>query len=218
MIAALCSRLDGVSDHDLAGAADLIARYRSLLGQGPSELDQLPADIAKRLEIGIALSNERYRDRDCGSRFRDTFADFIEGIGSADSRGADEDVHRFRYASMNYLERLLNEAPFMMENYLLNYVYQHLFPFGRAGSVRFLAHTMSEEAVLLITQYSWMMTLLTGVAAKHGPAFGKEHLITTVQSFTRAVEHAPQIFEDALDLIRSHELDNLSGLAKLLRT
>ena len=106
----------------------------------------------------------------------------------------------------------------MMENFLLNYVFQHLFPFGRVGSDRFGAHTMSEEAVLLIAQYSWMTTLLTGVAARHGPTFGKTDLITTVQSFARAVEHTPQILEDTLAFVRSHELDTMSGLAKLLRT
>ena len=42
MIAALCSRLDGLGDHDLVAAADLLARYRNFVGQGPSsELDLL---------------------------------------------------------------------------------------------------------------------------------------------------------------------------------
>lgn len=219
MMTALCSRLDSVSDHDLVAATSVLARYRNSVGQGSSSaLDQLPADLVSRLEVAIALSNQRCQDRACGRRFRDVFWDFIEGIGSADSQGADEEVNRFKCASTNHLEPLLSEAPFILENYLLNYMYQHLFPFGRAGSDRFVAHTMSEEAVLLIVQYSWMTTLLTGVAARHGPTFGKAHLITTVQSFTRAVEHTPQILEDALVFVRSRELDTLSGLARLLRT
>jgi lysine-N-methylase len=189
------------------------------LGQGPSsELDRLSPEVERRLELAIALSNQRCQDKDCGRRFQDVFWDFIEAVGSATSAGADEDVHRFRYASQNYLEPLLSEAPFMLENYLLNRIYQHLFPFGRAGSDRFIAHTMSEEAVLLVVQYSWMTTLLAGVAGRHGSSFGKTHLISTVQSFTRAVEHTPLILEDALAFIRSRELDTLSGLAKLLRT
>ena len=82
----------------------------------------------------------------------------------------------------------------------------------------FVAHTMFEEAVLLVVRYSWMTTLLAGVAGRHGSSFGKMHLVSTVQSFTRAIEHTPFILEDALAFVRSRELDRLPGLAKLLRT
>ncbi|MGI4826592.1 MAG: flagellin lysine-N-methylase [Janthinobacterium lividum] len=219
MVAALCSRLDSVRDHDLFAASDLLARYRGSVGQGcSSELDRFSPSIANRLEVAIAFSNQRCQEKDCGRRFQEVFWDFIEGIGSADSQGADDDVHRFREANMSHLEPLLSKSPFIMENYLLNYVYQHLFPFGRAGSDRFVAHTMAEEAVLLIVQYSWMTTLLTGVAGRYGPEFGKAQIIITVQSFTRAVEHTPYILGEVLAFVRSRNLDTLSGLAKLLRT
>jgi lysine-N-methylase len=171
-----------------------------------------------RLEMTIRLSNQRCQDRDCGKRFRDVFWDFVEGIGSSGSEGPDEDVHRFNLANLNHLEPLLSSPPFIAENYLLNYVYQHLFPFGRAGSDRFIAHTLFDEAVLLVVQFSWMTTLMTGVAARYGPEFSRAHLITTVQSFTRTVEHVPQVLEDALAFVKSRDLDTLSGLAKLLRT
>ena len=219
LIVALCSRLDSVGDHDLFAASDLLARYRKSLGQGSSsELDRVNPEIACRLELAIVLSNQRCQDKDCGRRFKDTFWDFIEAIGSATSAGADEDVHRFRHASQNHLEPMLSKAPFMMENYLLNHVYQHLFPFGRAGSNRFVEHTMAEEAVLLVVRYSWMTTLLAGVAGRHGSSFEKAHVVSAVQSFTRAVEHTPYILEEALAFVRSRELDTMSGLPKLLRT
>ena len=218
LIVALCGRLDSVGDHDLFAASDLLVKYRKSLGQGSSsELDRISPQIAHRLELAIILSNQRCQDKDCGSRLKDIFWDFIETIGSVTSAGADEDVQRFQRASQNHLEPLLREAPFMLENYLLNYTYQHLFPFGRAGSNRFLAHTMSEEAVLLVIRYSWMTTLLTGVAGRHGSSFGKAHVVSAVQSFTRAVEHTPYILEEALAFLRSRGMDTMSGLAKLLR-
>ena len=216
---ALCSRLDSVGDHDLLAVSELLDHYKNSLGQQSSlDFDRFSPGVARRLELTIALSTQRCQDRDCGRRFQDAFWDFIEAIGSATSGGADEDVQRFRYANQNFLEPLLSEAPFVLENYLLNHVYQHLFPFGRAGSDRFVGHTMSEEAVLLVVRYSWMTTLLAGVAGRHGSSFGKTHLVSTVQSFTRAIEHAQSILEDALAFVRSRELDTLSGLAKLLRT
>ena len=219
LIVALCVRLDSVGDHDLLTASDLLARYRKSLGQGSnSELDRVAPDVARRLELSIVLSDHRCQDKDCGRRFRNLFWDFIEAIGSARSAGAEEDVHRFQYASQNHLEPLLSKAPFILENYLLNHIYQHLFPFGRTGSRSFVAHTMAEEAVLLVVRYSWMTTLLTGVAGRHGSGFEGGHVVSAIQSFTRAIEHTPYILEEALAFVRSRELDTMSGLAQLLRS
>jgi len=219
VIASLCSRLDDVVGDDGRDTSELLRRYENSLGQGESsELERLEPRIAIRLELAIAQSDQRCRDKDCGPRFRDIFWDFIEGIGSSGSGGPEEDVSRFSEASRKYLNPFLNRYPFIAENYLLNYVYQHVFPFGRAGSDRFLARSMFDEAVLLATQFSWLTTLLTGVAGRYGPEFSQTHLITTVQSFTRAVEHAPQIQEDALAFVKARSLNTLAGLGHLLRT
>ncbi|MEG9433729.1 flagellin lysine-N-methylase [Terriglobus sp. ADX1] len=219
LIVDLCIRLDSLIDQDLIVASDIVTRFRNSLGQrSGSEFDRTSPDIACRLELAIFLSTQRCQDPDCGTRFKDVFWDFIEAIGSTTSSGADEDVYRFRNANQDHLEPLLSEAPFMLENYLLNYIYQHLFPFGRSGSNRFFPHTMSEEAILLVVRYSWMTTLLAGVAGLHGSSFGKSRLVSTVQSFTRAVEHTPYILEEALVFVRSRGLDTLSGLTKLLRS
>ena len=219
IVASLCRRLDDLAAAGTHGLAELLARYARDLGQGASaELEQLQPQIETRLEFAIMLSDARCRARDCGKRFRDTFWDFVEGIGSFGGEGPDEDVHRFAAASRNYLTPLLDRHPFMAENYLLNYTYQHLFPFGQTGSNRSIARPIFDEAVLLLTQFSWLMTLLTGVAGRHGQAFSQAHVVTTVQSFSRAVEHAPQILEDVLALAKRRNLDTMEGLAQLLRT
>ena len=219
LLASACMRLDVADAGDLAAATELLGRYRDAVGQGPApELERLAPAIEVRLEMAIALSQQRCQSPNCGQRFQDVFWDFIEGIGSSGSASPGEDVDRFVDADGSYLAPLLNEFPFLMENYLLNYVNQQLFPFGRAGSDRFIAYTISAEAVLLLAQYSWMTTLLTGVAARYGSEFGKAHLITVVQAFTKTVEHVPQVLEDLLAFVTSCGLDSLSGLAKLIRT
>ncbi len=218
LIASACTRLDALHEGDLPAATELLGRYRDSLGQGSApELERLGSSIEVRLGMAIALSQQRCQSRNCGQRFQNVFWDFIEGIGSSGSARPGEDVSRFVDADRSYVAPLLNKLPFIMENYLLNYVNVQLFPFGRAGSDRFTAYSMSAEAVLLIAQYSWMTTLLTGVAARYGSDFNQSHLVTTVQAFTKTVEHVPQALEDLLAFVTSRKLDSLSGLSKLLR-
>ncbi len=45
---------------------------------------------------------------------------------------------------------------------------------------------MPEETVLLVVRYSWMTTLFTGVADRHGSSVGKAHVVSAVQPFTKA--------------------------------
>ena len=73
------------------------------------------------------------------------------GLGSAGVEGPDEDVHRFAAVSRNYLTPFLDRFLFVAENYLLNYVYQHLSPFAQIGSDRFKGRFIFDEAVLLLT-------------------------------------------------------------------
>ena len=220
MISAFCSRLDDVSDAgDSRPITQLLTSYEHALGRGPSvELDRLSPDVATRLAIAITLSDERCRDRDCGQRFRNTFWDFVEGVGSVASVGLDEDVHRFLQADRYYFIPFTERFPFIAENYLLNYVYQHLFPFGRAGSDRFITHSMFGESTLLLTQFSWLTTLLIGTAGRYEDEFSQAHVVAVVQSFTRAVEHVPQVLEDIIVCAKRRKLDNLEGFAHLLRT
>jgi lysine-N-methylase len=217
-IGSLCSRLDALGSGNFQAISPLLTTYENALGQGASsELNRLAPNIATRLDIAITLSDSRCRDPDCGQRFRNAFWDFIEGIGSSDGADPDEDVRRFIVADRDYLAPLFNQSPFILENYLLNYIYQYLFPFGRSGSDQFIARSMFDEAVLLLTQFSWLTTLLTGIAGRHGHEFSQTHVIAAVQSFTRAVEHVPQILDETLAFTKSRNLNSLEGLAQLLR-
>jgi len=219
VVASLCSRLDDLATSgELHGLQPLLDLYESTVGHGSLlELDRLEPDVAVRLEIALELSDERCREADGGQRFRNAFFDFIEGIGSMPGAGPEEEMRRFREAGRDYLAPFLDRFPFIAENYLQNYVYQHLFPFGRVGSDDFMARSFFEEAVLLIAQFSWLTTLLTGIAGLHGPKFSQAHVVATVQPFTRAVEHVPQILEDIIATVKRRNLANLEGLAKLLR-
>jgi lysine-N-methylase len=220
MIASFSKRLDeAMTGLNLEPVPALVDQYRVALGQGPyDELEGLPRDLKRRIELVLALSSKQSARHSSGQRFRDAFWDFVEGIGSAESSAPDEDMNRFRIAESEYHRPLLDAHPFLVENYLVNHMLQHLFPYGRAGSPRFIARSASDECLLLVIQFSWVSSLLIGIAGRYREAFSTEHVISTVQSFTRAVDHIPQIHEDALAAVRQRGLDDLSGISILLRT
>ena len=219
MVVSFCKRLDEVTNDlktELVPA--LLDRYRMALGQGPSdELESLPRDLKRRIELVITLTSEQCSNLSSGKRFQDAFWDFVGGIGSADSAAPDEDMGRFRIAERDYYRPFMDAHPFIIENYLVNHMLLHLFPYGRAGG-RLIVRSASDECLLLTVQFFWVSSLLIGIAGRYRESFATEHVVSTVQSFTRAVGHIPQVQEDMLAAVRRRGLDDLSGLSILLRT
>jgi lysine-N-methylase len=177
-------------------------------------LEKLPTNTKLRLEIILTLTNERLADPGSGKRLRDTFWDFIEGIAAPDPTLPADDLHRFTYAEETYYRPFFANSPHILENYLINYIYQHLFPFGREGAS---TRGFFDEYLLLATQFAWINTLLIGISANHKQSFSGEHVVRTVQSFIRAVEHYPEVLNLIPEYMKTRNLANLQGMAILLR-
>ena len=222
LIGSLCKRLDEIATVEQEPSVPRILRdFRRILEEDDArvEFESMPRAPRIRLEVVLALSDERVRDKErCGSRFRDTFWTFVEGIGSSEESAPGDDLDRFRQAEERYYGPFFARSPFMLENYLLNYMLQHLFPFGRAGSAQFDSRSLLAEWVLMTTQFAWVNGLLIGVAGHYGESFCEEHVVRTVQSFTRAVEHTPDVLYTMLDAIGARRLNSFEGMAILLRS
>jgi lysine-N-methylase len=175
----------------------------------PYDWQFLPADLKLRLEVILALTNERLADPGSGTRLSNSFWDFIEGIA-----GNGDDIQTFRHAEEYYHRPFFATAPHILENYLINYIFQHLFPCGREGAT---TRSVWDEYILMTAQFAWIDTLLIGISAKYKYAFSGEHVVHTVQSFTRAIEHYPEVPSRILEYLRSRNLATIEGMAVLLR-
>ncbi len=69
----------------------------------------------------------------------------------------------------------------------------------------------------MAAHFAWLDTLLIGIAGYYKESFGSEHIINTVQSFSRTVEHNGYILASVVEYIKILQLDSLQGIALLLR-
>ncbi len=207
-VGALCQRLEGTEP-----AATAIAEV--LKGKLDQELLALPENRALRLEVSMRHSDERARDPSSGTRFREAYWGFIEGI--AGGPGSGNDLERFAWAERKYYQPLMAAHPHLWENFLVNYIFQRLFPFGRAGGVALRERGIFEEFVLLATQFGWIETLLIGLAGRWQEDFAGTHIVEAVQSFHREVEHDAGVLEGIVSDMARRGMSNLAGIAVMLR-
>ena len=220
LIGSFCKRLDEIATHDSDEVVSaIIQNYRRILVSDwlDANLEGMPAQPRLRLDVIISLSMERARDTTYRQRFRETFWSFIEGIGSPAGSPSGDDIQRFLDAEEKYHRPFFESRPFILENYLLNYMFQNLFPFGREGSSDFTPRSIFDEYILMTIQFSWINTLLIGITANCREAFAEEHVVRTVQSFTRAIEHYPHALASINACMRSRRMDNLHGMAIMLK-
>ena len=120
-------------------------------------------------------------------------------------------------AEARYCAPFFAERPHILENYLLNYVYRTLFPFGREASAHITQQGIFGEYLLMVTQYTLVYGLLVGMAGHGREAFGEEHVVKLVQSFSKTVEHSPSYLKEINQLIESRGLGDPEGIATLLK-
>jgi lysine-N-methylase len=219
MIGRLCERLDLIEGKQ--GVAALQSSIRSL-GQPlnipllQAEIDDLPSNPRLRLKVIFELTDILIRDGS-SDRFQDTFWSFIAGIGSPSGSLLVDDVECFLQAERNYHLPFFEANPFILENYLVNYMFQNLFPYGRSGSADFVPQSIFAEYLQMATQFAWINALLIGIAGHHKEAFAAEHVVKAIQSFTRAVEHYPDVLKSVNRHMSSRDLNSLHGMAIMLK-
>ena len=204
----LCKRLEQEPQAETAIA-------EVLRGDIDGELIALASNPSLRLEVAMRFTDERVRDKSAGRRFQETYWSFIEGIAVGADGG--DDLERLQWSERNHYRPFMEAHPYILENLLVNYIYQRLFPFGRAGGVTLRERGMFEEFVLLATQFGWMEVLLYGVSGRYREEFGGHHVVEAVQTFHRAVEHYAHVLEEVLAVMRQRGMDDLSGMAVMLR-
>jgi len=80
----------------------------------------------------------------------------------------------------------MQSHPYLMENYLVNHIFRARFPFSKVNSLP--SNPMNEYAFMCL-EFSTIKGLLIGCAAHHKEGFPLEHVVRTVQSVVKALEH-----------------------------
>jgi lysine-N-methylase len=219
LIGSLCKRLDEISQDegkDVIPAILRDCRHIAEIEGRHLELESMPSQPRLKLDVIFALTDARLRDNS-GKRFQDVFWTFVEAIASSENSVPGDDIEQFLRAEEKYHRPFFEKFPFILENYLVNYIFLNLFPYGREGSAGFTPKSMFDEYIQMTTQFAWINALLIGIAGHYKQVFSGEHVVQTIQSFTRAVEHYPDVLESINEYVRSRDLANLQGMAIMLK-
>lgn len=193
LLGMFCKRLDEITRmHQVAVLPHLLLEFAEFLEQGTlrSAMDGMPAQTALQLKVALEMTTQYLQITDPSHlRLRECVQDFCDGIRYHADVSVESCSASYEDATTRFYRPFMHDHPFIMENYLVNYVFRTRFPYG----VDAQGHPSEPlpEFLKMAVLYALVKGLLIGAAGRCQHEFSQGHVVKVVQSFTKAVEQNP---------------------------
>ena len=174
-------------------------------------IKDLPIRISDQMTIISEIASQlRVYDEIDSKRFIAFTEDCKKGIAGAKSPGVrSEHVKNYSDSYQLYYEPFMAKHGYILENYLVNYVFSNLFPAGESQKP-------FEAYSLLVARYALIKYDLIGIAAsKRG--LNEKLAIEFIQVFSKAVEHHKTFLESIPSYLQRKKYNTLADMAVLLK-
>lgn len=208
-----CRQLDQhISEGKQQEIPQLIGTYLNALEREEfkSDLEKIPNELTIQMELTKEVADERIFSGVNSKRFMECFSEFLHGIQYTAEASKEEIGQRYAEASSQYYQPFMNTHEYIMENYLVNYVFKNLFPFSGEKHV-------FDNYVMLAVHYAMIKMLLIGMIGFHKENFSTEHVVKLIQSFSKTVEHNDAYLKTVFRLLKANEFNTMPYMAILIK-
>ncbi|QYR23895.1 flagellin lysine-N-methylase [Paenibacillus sp. sptzw28] len=190
----------------------LISMYMSNLGEGRLKegLDKLPTQYTFQLKVIKEIIDKHFLHTINNQRYLECFNETLQGLQYSDDCEFDEISVHYDEAYNDYYLPFIKDHEYILENYLVNYVYKNLFPVARGNN-------LFEEYVMLIVHYSMIKMHLIGMAGFRKNEFKLEHVIKMIQSYSKTIEHNPSYLQAVIQLLNHNGINTMTHMAVLIK-
>lgn len=196
------------------------------IGEIPVFIDEYQVGISNRIFdhtleevpsnelVQVGLLNNILKNREekliNSSRFAECFTEFVKAIKPDDTASGSHIIENYLVAHKKYYQPFMSEHEYILENYLVNYVFKNIFPFGNSKN-------LFDNYIIMIVHYALIKMFLIGMAGYHKENFGVEHVAKLIQSFAKTIEHNNKFIDDAISFLRQNGYSTLSHMLLLIR-
>jgi lysine-N-methylase len=193
LLGTFCRRFgEVVGARHFALVPKLLRDFSEIISSGSlrSSMESLPVRLDPQVQmvLQVALIYLRQRDpRLC--RIQESLRDFLEGIGFDANVEADRWTRNYAEAYAHYYCPLMEQHPYLLENYLINHIFRVVFPFGLVPAESF--ERPQKEFLQMCLEFAAIKGLLIGLAGHYRENFGTGHVVTLIQRLAKSMEHDP---------------------------
>lgn len=139
--------------------------------------------------------------------FKNYTETMLNGYNIQDDESISKNSHLYIKAFKEYEYILENKYDYIFENYLVNYIYNNMFPFNEVIS-------LFDTYIMLLMRVSFIKFYLVGLYL-NGEDNDNKKIAEFIQVFSKTIEHHKSFLMDSLAYIKRNELNNIE-FAKML--
>ncbi|AWX58586.1 lysine-N-methylase [Brevibacillus brevis] len=190
----------------------LIEDYRTLVRTNTlrDALANIPIESTAQVQLLTELISLRIHIGTENQRYLDIFNTFLKGLSYEDGYTLEQTNHNYQVAYNSYYRPFIANHSYILENYLVNYIYKYTFPF-------YGQYNVFENYVSLALQYSLIKMHLIGISGFYKENLTVDHVITLIQSFSKTVEHNSRYLQIAYDYLQRRGFVSIAGMAIFLK-
>lgn len=190
--------------------SSLIDTYRLLLNNGEQvkkELSNFEVDTNQKYKIikDIILPDDTGVN---SKRFLECLNEAMAYFESNNNNEINNIDKKYLNAYENYLKIFIQKEEYLFENYLVNHVFNSLFPYDLKN--------VYDSYIMLVIRFSLIKVILVGMAG-----FQKEltidQTLKLIQSFSKTLEHNNLYIEKILEYLKKHNITSLTFMVTLFK-
>jgi lysine-N-methylase len=195
-----------------------VAAYVDRMSEGDfkGDLQKSPVDTASQLVILIQLTQARIGKGYVTKAFSECIDESLKGIEfDGAPQSPSKTARKYDEAYKRHYVPFMNEHEYILENYLINYIFMSMFPF--ASVLPFSGIKMYDNYILMVLHYALIKLYLTGMAAFHKSELDEDLVVKLLYSFSRNIESNGDYLRDALMALRQNGYSTMGGMSILMR-
>lgn len=172
-------------------------------------LDSIKANENIQINILANLAEKKFLGGVSGERYIECFQAFINGLHFTENSTVEEIAQNYSKAYFNYYQPFMRNHEYILENYLVNYVFKEMFPFNGYKSI-------FDSYMMLVIHYSLIKMHLIGMSAFH-KGLNIDLVIELIQSLGKNTEHNKAYLLDIQSYMVENKYNSLAYMAILIK-
>lgn len=142
-------------------------------------------------------------------KYKECIEDYLSGMSMTNDPSAESILAHFEKSIQTYYKPFMKNNEYILENYLVNYVFSHLFPLSHDKNI-------FEEYIILVIHFSLIKLHLIGMSA-HYQCLDSEIVVKLIQRFSKNYEHNSAYINHVYEAIKEKEYNYMGYMSLLIK-
>lgn len=171
-----------VNENRISDIPNVIQSYNKMIEEGTFKgiLDSIPADCTVQFQLIKDIIDIRVNRGVFNKRYMECYEQFLKGINYSEKTAKEGITNNYQKAFEEYYKPYMDSHEYVLENYLVNYVFARLFPFTE--------ESIFDAYMMLILHYAIIKVHLIGMAG-YNKGLNEDMVIKLISTFTKVVDH-----------------------------